>query len=178
MEGHDIPLDTYRDDLKHSCGFCAEDWYNSKSICRGAIQWQSISPPAHDGMETRTACNASSTKEHHILLLLVCSLQAQLPSSQVCHKVKQLRCWCFSSVCHQVKQPRCLNFNSVFEPGVQSGHPQENNGMKATSCMPACFPVVRIACYMCRHCSLCVHAVSTMCACIVHYDADGNPNKP
>lgn len=148
MEGHVVSLDTYRDDSIYNCGFCAEGWYNINSSSTATIQWQGFSPPAHDGMETRTACNASSTEEHHILLLLVCSLQAQSPSSQVCHQVKELR---------------CLNFNSVFEPSGQSGTPQENNSMETTSCMPICFPVVvRIACYMCRHCPLCVHALSSV----------------
>ncbi len=92
MEGHVVSLDTYRDDSIYNCGFCAEGWYNINSSSTATIQWQGFSPPAHDGMETRTACNASSTEEHHILLLLVCSLQAQSPSSQVCHQVKELRC--------------------------------------------------------------------------------------
>ena len=33
--------------------------------------------PAHDGMQTRPACNASSAKEYHVLLLLMHPLSTQ-----------------------------------------------------------------------------------------------------
>ena len=115
----------------------------ARAVAQELAQWQSVSPPADDGMETRTACNPSSTKEHHVLLLLVCSLQAHSPSPQVCHLVKQLH---------------CLNFNCVFEPSGQSGTPQETTAKRLQVALLNCVSVVH---YMCRHCTLCVHALST-----------------